>query len=459
MTATSPSGLARAAEACDQPRSQQLAPRVGKGRPGVVLAALFVVAAAYSALQSRGHVTPAIYMDELMFEKLAQSFAGGHPFEIRGQTEFFPSFLAALLASPAWLVENVATAYAIAKALNAVLMASAVFPVYWLARQLVRPSWSLVAAATAAASPALLYHSYLSSGGARIPGVLSRAGRGGARDRKALAPLGIAVVGISLVAVATRAQLVALPIAYVVAVAVCGRKELRRHAVGVGGRARRIARPRRRGGSARAVSRRRPARLLTGGGRPLDRRPARPPAVGRRPRRGARRGARARLPARTAAHTGGARLRRDRCRRLRGHADRDRGRQCRRRAVRARALRDLPAAAAHDLVSRVRGPGSAPATALRRPRARTRLRRLGRAVLVVGGLPLHVHLADALDVRRSRGVDRPRERGHRLLAPPSRRGSSSRSFRCGVARWPRSASPPPRSCSSPASLRTPAITR
>ena len=235
MTATSSSGLAPAAEACDHPRSQESAASVGKGRPGVVLAALFVVAAAYSALQSRAHVTPAIYMDELMFEKLAQSFAGGHPFEIRGQTEFFPSFLAALLASPAWLVENVATAYAIAKALNAVLMASAVFPVYWLARQLVRPSWALVAAAAAAASPALLYHSYLLSEAPAYPMFFLGLAVGVCAIARPSPRWGMAVVGVSLIAVATRAQLVALPIAYLVGVAVCGRKELRLHTVGVGG--------------------------------------------------------------------------------------------------------------------------------------------------------------------------------------------------------------------------------
>jgi hypothetical protein len=200
-----------------------------------VLGILFALAAAYHALQSRGHLTPAIYTDELLFEKLAQSFAAGDPFAIRGETTFFPALVAALAQSPAWLVQDIPTAYALAKGLNAVVMSSAVFPAYWVARQVIRPPWALVVAAATVAAPGMLYHSYLLSEALAYPvfflalAVMLRA------LVRPSAGWGLAVVGVSLLAVTTRAQLVALPIAYLAGVLVCGRHELRRHATGAVG--------------------------------------------------------------------------------------------------------------------------------------------------------------------------------------------------------------------------------
>ena len=51
----------------------------------LALAALFCVATAYHWLQSRGHVTPAIFTDELMFSELARSLAAGDGLTVRGE--------------------------------------------------------------------------------------------------------------------------------------------------------------------------------------------------------------------------------------------------------------------------------------------------------------------------------------------------------------------------------------
>jgi hypothetical protein len=203
--------------------------------PKLVLAALFVASAAYHALQSRFHLTPAIFTDELLHSKLAQSFAAGDGFSLRGEPFFFPSALPALFQAPAWLADSMPGGYALAKMANALVMSAAVFPAYWVARALVRPSYALLTAAAAVAAPAMLYHSYLVSEALAYPvffftlGVMVRAlGRPSPR-------LGLAVLGVSALAVGTRTQFVALPLAYAISVFVAGRGELRRHALTLGG--------------------------------------------------------------------------------------------------------------------------------------------------------------------------------------------------------------------------------
>src|SRR5204862_5199727 len=64
---------------------------------------------------------------------------------------------------PAWLLSSMTHAYAAAKFLNAAIMSAAVFPAYWLARRVVRPSYALATAAATVATPGMLYHGYLMS--------------------------------------------------------------------------------------------------------------------------------------------------------------------------------------------------------------------------------------------------------------------------------------------------------
>src|SRR6266511_1888280 len=124
---------------------------------------LFVAATVYHYLQSRGHATPTVFNDELLYEKLSQSLAAGHGLAIRGEHFFFPAPLAPLAQAPAWLLHSMPDAYAAAKLLNAAVMSTAVFPAYWLARRIVRPSFALLTAAAAVATPAMVYHAFLMS--------------------------------------------------------------------------------------------------------------------------------------------------------------------------------------------------------------------------------------------------------------------------------------------------------
>ena len=214
----------RAVEPALEPASAR-----SRGWP-LALAALFCVATAYHWLQSRGHVTPAIFTDELMFSELARSVADGEGLTIRGHEFLFPAITPVLLQAPAWLVGG-ATGYALAKTLNAVLMCLAVFPAWWLARLVVRrPAHAFGVAAGTVVGGAMLYHSYLTSEAVAYPIFLLAV----AVCVRAIADPShrwdVAAVLVLALAVLTRAQFVALPIAFVVAVLLVGRP-LRRHVV------------------------------------------------------------------------------------------------------------------------------------------------------------------------------------------------------------------------------------
>ena len=200
----------------------------------LVLPLIFVTATAYHFLQSRGHATTTVFNDELLYAKLSQSIAAGHGLSIRGEPFFFPALLAPLVQAPAWLISSMPDAYAAAKLLNAAVMSAAVFPAYWLARQLVRPSFALLTAAAAVATPAMFYHGYLMSEAVAYPvflvavAVIARALAG--RSNR----LALEVPAVCLLAVSARVQFLVLPLAYLVGVAVCGRGAYRRHVIPAG---------------------------------------------------------------------------------------------------------------------------------------------------------------------------------------------------------------------------------
>lgn len=192
-------------------------------RHWVVLAGIYLAAVAYHVAQSLGHRTPAVFTDELLFAKLAQSLAAGDGFVLRGEPFFFPAPVAVCIQALAWLLPDGQTAYEAAKILNAVVMAAAAFPAYWLARQLTTARASLLVAVAAVVAPGLLYHSYLMTDAAGYPAfllalaVMTKAIARPSRGWEA------AVVAVSLLAMLTRTQFVVLPLAYLVAVAVVGR--------------------------------------------------------------------------------------------------------------------------------------------------------------------------------------------------------------------------------------------
>ncbi len=120
------------------------------------LVIVFAASAGLVLWQASRHLSPTIFTDELEMTTLSRSIADTGRATLRGQ-EVGLAPLAAYLSAPLWWVDDVPTAYSLVKALGAILMATAVFPAYWLARLAVRPGWALFAAAGTGLAPALAY--------------------------------------------------------------------------------------------------------------------------------------------------------------------------------------------------------------------------------------------------------------------------------------------------------------
>jgi hypothetical protein len=122
------------------------------------LAAIVVLSFALRAWLARGMVAPFIMVDELIYSELGRSVAAGDGFEVRDAPAGGFSLVYPLLISPAYaLFDALPDAYAAVKTLNALLMSLAAVPTYLLARRLLAPSLSLLAAVLAVALPSLAY--------------------------------------------------------------------------------------------------------------------------------------------------------------------------------------------------------------------------------------------------------------------------------------------------------------
>jgi glycosyltransferase involved in cell wall biosynthesis len=122
------------------------------------LAGLVVLSAVFRYGLSRRVVAPWIMVDELIYSELAKSFAHTGHFLIRDVHHGAYGFVYPLLIAPAWRVfGSVADAYAAAKTIGAVLMSLTAIPVYFLARRVLTPIPSLLAALLAVAVPSLMY--------------------------------------------------------------------------------------------------------------------------------------------------------------------------------------------------------------------------------------------------------------------------------------------------------------
>lgn len=104
--------------------------------------------------------TPWLFTDELEFTQLSRSIAAtGHP--ARRGDPFPAKSLYVYLTAPLWLIHDVEKAYAAIRYLDVFVMASVVFPTYFLARLVVGRKAALFAAIGAGAIPSLAYSSYL----------------------------------------------------------------------------------------------------------------------------------------------------------------------------------------------------------------------------------------------------------------------------------------------------------
>jgi hypothetical protein len=115
--------------------------------------------------------TPWLFSDELIHSELAKNLAGGSLFEIRGEhvnvTYAYP-----LVLAPAWLLPSLASTYAVAKAINIVLLSAAAIPVYLWGRRLLSPIGAAVAAVLVLLLPELALSSALMQENLAFPAFL-----------------------------------------------------------------------------------------------------------------------------------------------------------------------------------------------------------------------------------------------------------------------------------------------
>ena len=173
-------------------------------------------------VESWNRATPWLFTDELELTQLSRSIATTGHAARRGQTHSFDS-LYTYLTAPVWLIHNVASAYSGVKYLDVFVMASVVFPTYFLARLVVGRKAALFAAAAAAAIPSLAYSSYIVEETLAYPYaalcffLIAKTLVEWRRQWKSYG-WAVAAVLASLVAPAVRGELVVIPIAFAFAI-------------------------------------------------------------------------------------------------------------------------------------------------------------------------------------------------------------------------------------------------
>jgi hypothetical protein len=121
-------------------------PRVATS-PWAPVAGVFVVAAALYVVLALRTPLPVLFPDEFRYAHLARSVADGDGFDWRGQHIAQTARLYIYALAPLWaLFGSTVDAWQASKVLGALALSSQVFPVWWLARELVGPRLALVPA-------------------------------------------------------------------------------------------------------------------------------------------------------------------------------------------------------------------------------------------------------------------------------------------------------------------------
>jgi hypothetical protein len=126
----------------------------------VPLLSIFLWLAIVYMIQAWAHKTPWLFGDELELTQLSRAIADTGHAARRGQPYSFTTLWTYVLA-PAWLIDNLHSAYATVKYLTVIVMTATVFPAYGLARLFVGRRPALFVAAASAVIPALAYSSMI----------------------------------------------------------------------------------------------------------------------------------------------------------------------------------------------------------------------------------------------------------------------------------------------------------
>jgi hypothetical protein len=126
----------------------------------VPLLSIFLWLCIVYAIEAWAHGTPWLFGDELELTQLSRAIADTGHAARRGESHSFNTLWTYLMA-PAWMIDNVHTAYTTVKYLAVTVMTLTVFPAYALARLVVSRGPALFVAAASGAIPALAYSSLL----------------------------------------------------------------------------------------------------------------------------------------------------------------------------------------------------------------------------------------------------------------------------------------------------------
>lgn len=122
------------------------------------LAGIVVASAALRVWLVRGMPAPFIFVDELIYSELAKSVAAAGTFAVRGVPTSGYSTLYPILLAPAYaLHDSLPSAYALAKATNAVAMSLAAVPAWLVTRRVAGRGLALLCAVIAVAIPSMAY--------------------------------------------------------------------------------------------------------------------------------------------------------------------------------------------------------------------------------------------------------------------------------------------------------------
>src|SRR2546421_5706276 len=126
----------------------------------VPLLSIFLWLCVLYAIEAWAHGTPWLFGDELELTQLSRAIADTGHAARRGEPHSFNTLWTYLMA-PAWMIDNIHTAYTTVKYLAVTVMTLTVFPAYALARLVVARKPALFVAAASGAIPALGYSSLL----------------------------------------------------------------------------------------------------------------------------------------------------------------------------------------------------------------------------------------------------------------------------------------------------------
>mgnify|MGYP000132530737 CR=1 FL=1 len=133
--------------------------RLSPGLARLLLAIAYFSLAALYAWQASKRVSPTIFSDEIEFTQISRGIAEDGIPSRRGEPSGFDS-LYTFLVAPAWWLDP-EPAWEAAKLIGVLVMTSALFPAYALARFVASRAWAAGAAVTAVAAPPLAYGPYL----------------------------------------------------------------------------------------------------------------------------------------------------------------------------------------------------------------------------------------------------------------------------------------------------------